>query len=1466
MTILTFIEFLERRCDALESCQTLNRLSSSSSRGKPASSIRALIANPSENSSQCPLCKTNHLLHQCSKFLELDIPSRRNFTKTNVLCFNCLRSGHSVKKCRSTFRCRVCKARHHYLVHQDESNNISAPVSDPSQTNQSTSSSSSASLQNQSSGTPNPYAITHLVSNHSREFSLRKQTVLPTILAKLENNKNQLIDVRVLLDTGSQSSFISESCVQKLGLRRTHARIPVLGLGSMEAGFTKGVVSLKLLSRYSSTFLTVDALVLTKLTSNLPSNSFDISTLDYICNLDLADPGFNFSCAVDVILGADKVWSILKSDQVVGPPGKPIAQNTSFGWVITGEFFDPTSGNFELSSYHSALDLDALLQRFWELEHISSYNSFDAFNDPAEKHFQQTFSRASDGKYVVALPFKTPLPNFEGTLHSAVSRLYSMERRFQKHPELKRQYSEFMQEYLDLGHMELIPQSDIQKNPCSQFYLPHHAVFKPDSSTTKLRVVFDGSVKDSNGQSLNSKLLIGPPIQRDLIGVCLRFRQHRYVFTADIVKMFRQIWVNEKDCDYQRIVWRSNPNNHIEHYRLRTVTYGTASAPFLSVRVLQQIAEDYKTVYPNASRVLLSDVYVDDVMTGGNSIQTLLDLQSELTSLLSEARLQLRKWSSNCWALLAKQNPEDCEYSFVDPERSQSLIKVLGMYWNPASDMYSYRLTTSKPCPLITRRTLLSEVASIFDPLGLLAPSVILFKMLFQNLWSLTLGWDDPLPTDLAEKWITYREQLPCFEKICVPRNVFSSEQTIELHGFSDASSLAYAAVVYALSKSADGKVNVVIVAAKTKVAPLKPVSIPRLELCGAVLLARLIRFVKSSFNINIPRTFAWCDSEIVLHWLSSPPRRWATFVANRTAAILETLPRSAWRHVPSESNPADCASRGVPPSNLFSHNLWWTGPSWLSDSEVSWPKSNLYPSTFNAESAKLEEKSVIRHALVTSFDGHVFHDLIGRISSWSRLQRVAAYIFRYISNLQPKTNPRAVHGLSYPEIQRARIAILKFVQLLFFEDDILHLQTKNQLPAKSKLLRYNAFLDSDGLLRIGGRIKNASVSFNIKHPIILPKSNPISNLIITDFHRRYLHAGVSETFAFIRQQFWIMGSRNLIRKIVHKCKTCFMQRKGNMQQIMGNLPSYRTQPSRPFTNTGCDYAGPITIRLSRCRKAKMSKAYIAVFVCMSTKAIHLELVSDLTTDAFIAALRRFVSRRGKCSNIYSDNGTNFHGARRCLNEMHTLVISQSHNDAVTAALAMDSISWHFIPPSAPHFGGLWEAGVKSVKLHLRRVIGSSILTFEELYTFLTQVEAILNSRPLCSVSDFDLNPLTPGHFLIGEPLTAVPEPSNIDTPINRLSNWNHIQSMVQGFWKRWHTEYLTSLQERPKWTKPTINLRPGDLVVIKEPNLPPTKWILGRIVSVKPGTDERVRVANVRTATGTYVRPISKLALLPMS
>lgn len=317
----------------------------------------------------------------------------------------------------------------------------------------------------------------------------------------------------------------------------------------------------------------------------------------------------------------------------------------------------------------------------------------------------------------------------------------------------------------------------------------------------------------------------------------------------------------------------------------------------------------------------------------------------------------------------------------------------------------------------------------------------------------------------------------------------------------------------------------------------------------------------------------------------------------------------------------------------------------------------------------------------------------------------------------------------------------------------------------------------------------------------------------------------------------------------------------------MGDLPAYRVTPAQVFERVGLDFAGPIYVKQS-VRKATPVKGYICVFICMVTKAIHLEAVEDLSADSFLAAFQRFVSMRGVPEKVFSDNGTNFIGARSALRELYQLFKEEATQNKIHEYCQAKQIDWRTIPPNAPHFGGLWEAGVKSVKTVLKKVYQSASLTLFELSTLLCQIEAILNSRPLYSLSSDPAEPevLTPGHFLINRPLLAVPEPSVLDIPTNRLSRWQHIQQLREHFWKRWSREYVTEMQVRGRWTKQKGNVKPGMIVVLKEDNLPPQCWRLGRVVNVYPGADNLVRVVDVKTKTGTFKRLIHKLAPLPIA
>jgi hypothetical protein len=445
---------------------------------------------------------------------------------------------------------------------------------------------------------------------------------------------------------------------------------------------------------------------------------------------------------------------------------------------------------------------------------------------------------------------------------------------------------------------------------------------------------------------------------------------------------------------------------------------------------------------------------------------------------------------------------------------------------------------------------------------------------------------------------------------------------------------------------------------------------------------------------------------------------------------------------------------------------------------------------------------------------------------------------------------------------------IVKSIQKRSFAEEYHQLSTGGGIEKNSTIRNLSPFLDENGVIRVGGRIRNANLAYNQKHPVLIPKNHNVTEAIIRHFHVKNLHSGTQSTLASIRQQYWPIAGRNKIKQIIHKCISCFRAKPIIAQQKMGDLPVKRLEPARPFINSGLDYCGPILIKTHRGRgKQKTIKAYVCLFICLSTKAIHIELVSDLTADTFLDALKRFVSRRGTVKSIISDNATNFIKANKDLIDLHQFFQNSEISRKLVTTLSNENIQWKFIPPRTPNFGGLWEAGVKSVKFHIKRVVGETVLTYDELYTLLTRIEACLNSRPLVPMSNDpnDLTAITPGHFLIGEALTAPLEPDLIELKINRLSRHQLLERLRQHFWKRWRTEYLSYLQGRTKWQSPSPSLQPGDLVLLVEDNVPPLCWPLGRIQQVHPGSDGNVRVVTVKTNRGTYKRGVRKVCVLPI-
>ncbi|XP_060804946.1 uncharacterized protein LOC132902740 [Amyelois transitella] len=1402
----------------------------------------------------CINCNEDHTLSHCKVFGKLQPRERSEFVRNKSLCFNCLAEGHSAWKCRLPVTCRICKRKHHTLLHEKRefqtTDNVQTHHSQLDDTKD----------EQQEDEETNDAIATH--------FTAKKSTaLLATALVPVRDEKGYVTILRALVDPGSQANFISERATQTLKVKRTSAKGNITGVGSTKTT-VKHVVQLELLSNHEDTFkLGMKAYVMaTQLTTHLPTKTIKIPSNNWthLRGLTLADPNFNEVGRIDLLLGVEVCSQILKNELIKGPLGSPCAQNTHLGWILFGAIQD-TSSSEEIIVMHHQLDIDNMLKNFWEIE-PDTKKKYTKEEERCERLFEETYSRQEEGRYVVKLPFKTDNPQCRNgnTREIAIRRLEQIEKRFRKDKLLKEEYTKVFEEYKTLNHLEEVPENE-KNNPA--VYLPHHAVIKLDRDTSKVRIVFDASSKGSNHVSLNDELMVGPQIQEDMRSLVIRWRMKRVCFTADVQMMYRQILVTKEDADFQRILWRDSTGT-IKDYRLLRITFGTACAPYLAVKTLQQIAKDEGKEHPVAAKTIHEDFYMDDLMSGSDTVPEALDTAMNIAEILKRGGMNLQKWTSNSSEFLKQIKPSNRSIKVKLDIKLDGMTKALGVSWNMGEDVFQYNFQLPHLEKVINKRTILAEIQRLFDPLGWLAPALLPAKILIQKLWLKGVGWDDDLDSETKEEWINIRNSYEHLKQIKLKRWMNTTQDNLNevtVHGYCDASNKAYGAVAYLRARTDDGNFKISLIAARTRVAPVKPVSLPRLELCGAVLLSQLLKQISEATRIPKDQFFAWTDSTIVLAWLEGDPIRWQTFVRNRVITILDNI-GNKWYHVRTDENPADLASRGLLLPDLQNNLLWWQGPNWLKNEELPVKKMNNLITELEIRRDILVNTKVQDNYIEDDKDNKEF--LLTKFEDFDTLKellKTITYCKRFL-----KYKSYGVKTLDVPitteELESALDVCIRIVQKKDFEEEMVDLRKRGRVKRRSNLKSLHPFIDANNILRVGGRIRHANLNNSKKNPIILSAKNPLTLLLVADAHVKTLHGGIQLMLTFLRERYWIINAKRTVKSCIHRCLICAKQSAATRTQLMGDLPKERVTPARPFCNSGVDFAGPYQVLMSKGRGAKTSKSYISIFICMATKAIHLELVGDLTSEAFIGAFKRFVARRGKCTNLWSDQGRNFIGANKEL-ALEWKEAKLEFEGEISEKLALDGTQWHFIPAHSPTFGGLWEAGVKSLKYHLKRILNTH-LTFEELSTILCQVEACLNSRPLCPVDD--TNPdsfeiLTPGHFLIGEAPIVVPSRQKNFSSMSHLSRWRYTQKLLNEFWTRWQDEYLSRLQQRPKWLRKVDEFKIGQIVLIKTDGLPPGKWLLGRVTEKHPGTDGITRVYSVKSGDKIVKRPITKLCLLPI-
>ena len=831
-------------------------------------------------------------------------------------------------------------------------------------------------------------------------------------------------------------------------------------------------------------------------------------------------------------------------------------------------------------------------------------------------------------------------------------------------------------------------------------------------------------------------------------------------------------------------------------------------------------------------------------------------------------------------------------HELVEPLPQKELVdsyggkhpKALGLKWNSNSDMMAVEVCANENFEM-TKRGLLSDIAKTFDVLGWINPVILPAKLLMQVLWDPKLGWDAPLPEPLKIKHQLWKEELNELLDVELPRCYFASEaaKLVSLHGFADSSEKAYGAVVYIRACYENHPPTVNLVVAKNRVLPLREKrTIPELELMGAVLLADLLQTVQQTLEIDKDQVRAWSDSTTVLCWLKSIPTKYKVFVANRITTATEYFSPAIWSHVPTLENPADLASRGVTVGDLKKSKLWWKGPSWLSEEPIVKPRQPQEAEIEEKKSVGMKANCLVVRAEATPLPVW----MAGRYRSYSKMIRITAWIIRAGHNFRAFGREKnTAAALSVLEVEEAERFLLKRSQGRTFAAEIKALSHSppHNISNSSSIRSLHPYLVRDGLLHLGGRLSQADILFTQKHPVLLSAKDELTRRIFEQTHVSMCHCGPTLLMCDVGKRFYCTGARLLAKQICHQCLHCRKIQFKAQSQLMGQLPKDRVTPSRPFSTTGVDYCGPFSYREGRGRGLRKMEGYIAVFV---TKAVHLEPASDQSAGTFLSVMRRFVSRRNVPRHLHSDNGGNFIGARKDLEQLYSLLGTEDLPAELQTYLVDHRLIWHMIPARAPHFGGLWEPAVKSTKFHLKRIIGGQLLSFEEMLTITCQIEACLNSRPLgilhCHNAE-GIEPLTPGNFLTGAPITAYPDTED-KMQMSLAKRWTLCQQIVHEFWARWSIEHLQQLQAAQKWNHSTPNLEPGDVVLMKDACQFQTNWGLAQVTQVFPGKDGKVRAVEILTKkvavpgpenrrpldiskfkvkTALLRRPVTRLALL---
>lgn len=1352
---------------------------------------------------------SNHLTKDCRVYLDKTVSERLSTLKEKGACFSCLRTGHRSRNCRSKKDCGVneCKKKHHPTLHEEDQTE-----------------------------TPSASAISSACSHGGNE----------TCILQLQQIKTSRGHANVLWDNASSISLITRDKAREERLRGTPLEISLVKVGGKEEKISSRKYKLPLIDLKGETTL-VEVCEIDKITTDIQSVNMDkaLDTLK-IQRGDVTRP----KGAVDVLIGYDYAGFHPVKERNVE---HLMLLKNRFGRCIGGTHPSIREKNHKSAFDACANHLKAVkIDDFYNIERLgvsctprcggckcgkcAPGTSDYTLKEERELHLIEKGLEFNEQEkcWIAEYPWIRDPHDLPDNKRAAFGRLLSTERRLLRNPEHSRVYQNQVEDMVERGVARKLSKQELETYKGPIHYISHHDVLKPDSKSTPVRIVFNSSA-NYMGHVLNEYWAKGPDLLNNLVGILVRFREHEIGFIGDVKKMYHTVKTKIIEQHTHRFLWRDmNTSRDPDTYVIQRVSFGDKPSGTIATVAMRKTAELSKENYPQAANTVISNSYMDDIVDSVHSDAQAKQLTNEIEAVLVKGGFKIKGWFYS--------NDKTANEMALEPnQQNSSTEKVLGVIWSTDKDQFRFKvgidLTLTKAkgrikenptTGEITKRIILSQINRVYDPLGLAAPVTVRAKILMRQLWATEkkLGWDDPVPEKQRINWLEFFQDLRNMDQVIFPRCLKPSGALglPTLIIFSDGSDNAYGACAYIRWTLPDNKFETRLIMSKNRLSPNRKLSIDRIELCAAVLSKRLKNFLDKESRYKFAKYYHIVDSQIVHGMIQKESYGYNTFAATRIGEIQEGTNPQDWYWVESDKNIADWITRGKRPSDIKSESDWQKGPRFLQLPESEWPISKVVHHPELPMKTALTTLAAEQDSLARRID-------INRHSSYNKLLRVTARVLAMYAR-EPVSLKNATKTLTPDDISKAERFWIIDAQRKMLTD-----------VKKSKYKRLCPKRREDGVIVVGHRTgKWVHLSYDKREVILIPREHRFSKLYAEHIHRKG-HHGVSTTVSKIRLRFWIPQIHNIVKSIRYNCVTCKKLDENLNKQVMGQLPEERLMPSPPWHSTAIDLFGPFKIR-DQVKKRTIGKCYGVLFNCMSTRAVHIDLVDDYSTEAFLLALRRFTSLRGYPAKLYSDNGPQLVAASE---ELQNMTKKWNLKELKTFGVN-EGLKWEFASADAPWQNGISEALIKSIKRAITTAIGQSVMTFPELQTVLYEVSNLVNERPIGRhpTSPEDGAYLCPNDILLGRSSTKVP-----NGPFNESADprkrFYFIQNVVDAFWSRWTRDYFPSLLVRQKWHTCKRDVMVGDIVLIQDSNQIRGKWKLGRVIAANPGKDGKIRKVTIQ-------------------